>query len=131
MSRRIFADCHLFILDQYVFRFGHWCAREYVNKSFMLIWIVCHRLLVFPDARSGSCEPKAFHQIARHISVNIFALLFKYALSASRLHPKIGIAQNNTLGVFNDPAAVPDGQALLTQVIIYLNTHHTLPPLKL
>ena len=123
MSRRIFADCHFFVLDQYVFCLGHWFARASVHKSFMLIWIVCHRLLVLPDARSGPCEPKAFHQIARHISVNIFALLFNYALSTSRLHAKIGIAQNNTLGVFDDPAAVPDGQAPLMQVLIYLDAH--------
>jgi hypothetical protein len=64
---------------------------------------------MLPDARSGPREPKAFHQIACDVSVNIFALLFKHTLPARGLHTEIGVAQYNAFGVLNNLSAVPNG----------------------
>jgi hypothetical protein len=78
---------------------------------------------MLPDARAGLREPKAFHQIACHISVNIFALLFKYTLPASRLHTKFSVAEYHAFSMLDDLAAVPDGQAPLVKVVINFNAH--------
>ena len=94
-----------------------------MNKSFMLVRIVCHDLFAFENAARRFSEPKVFNQLTGNIGVNIFAFLFQDAFPARGLHAKASISQNYTFGMLDDLAAVPDGQAPLLQVIINVDVH--------